>query len=160
MLPQKFEHLFDGTLGEFNMEIISLQLINPNCKPVHARDYTVLRSVEQQLNQSKKIVRLVDIGVHEDISLNGLLHLQQAFDKIKKVIGTKVLLCYPDFNKLVLFHLYTDTSDNQLGKSSCRIKSLYPFIRESSIQLKSDMKPLRESCYQLLKPARNTRISY
>jgi hypothetical protein len=42
---------------------------------------------------------------------------QQAFDKIKKVIGTEiqVLLCYPDFNKTVLFHLYTDASDHQLG---------------------------------------------
>jgi hypothetical protein len=38
---------------------------------------------------------------------------QQAFDKIKKVIGTEVLLCYPDFNKP--FHHYTDESDHQLG---------------------------------------------
>jgi hypothetical protein len=37
---------------------------------------------------------------------------QHAFDKIKKVIGTKVLICYPDFNKH--FHLYTDESDYQL----------------------------------------------
>jgi hypothetical protein len=36
--------------------------------------------------------------------------------KIKKVIGTEiqVLLCYPDFNKPVIFHLYTNASD-QLG---------------------------------------------
>jgi outer membrane lipoprotein-sorting protein len=40
---------------------------------------------------------------------------QQAFDKIKKVIETEVLLCYPDFNKPNLFHLYTDASDHQLG---------------------------------------------
>jgi hypothetical protein len=38
---------------------------------------------------------------------------QQAFDKIKKFIGTEVLLCYPDFNKP--FHVYTDASDHQLG---------------------------------------------
>jgi hypothetical protein len=38
---------------------------------------------------------------------------QQAFDKIKKVIGMKVLHFLPDFNKP--FHLYTDTSDHQLG---------------------------------------------
>jgi hypothetical protein len=37
---------------------------------------------------------------------------QQAFDKIKKVIGTEVLLYYPDFNKP--FHLFTDASDHQL----------------------------------------------
>jgi hypothetical protein len=49
------------------MEIvpISLQLMGPNCKPIHVRTYTVPRSVEQQLQQSKKIVRLVDIGVLE-----------------------------------------------------------------------------------------------
>jgi hypothetical protein len=40
---------------------------------------------------------------------------QQGFDKIKKVIGTEVLLCYPDFNKPFLFHLYTDASYHQLG---------------------------------------------
>jgi glutamine synthetase len=42
---------------------------------------------------------------------------QQAFDKIEKVIGTEMheLLFYPDFNTLVIFHLYTDSSDHQLG---------------------------------------------
>jgi hypothetical protein len=45
----------------------SLQLMDPNCKPIHARVYTVTsRSVEQQLQQSKQIVRLVDIGVLEE----------------------------------------------------------------------------------------------
>jgi hypothetical protein len=50
-LLQKYEHLFDGTLGEFNMDPIpiSLQLMDPNCKPIHARAYTVSRSVEQEL---------------------------------------------------------------------------------------------------------------
>jgi hypothetical protein len=62
------KHLFDGTLGEFSMEHmpISLQLMDPNCKPIHARAYTVPRSVEQQLQQSKEIVRLVDIGFLEE----------------------------------------------------------------------------------------------
>jgi hypothetical protein len=60
------QYLFDGTLGEFNMEQISLQLMDPNCKPIHARAYTVPRSVEQQLQRSKEIVRLVDIGVLEE----------------------------------------------------------------------------------------------
>jgi hypothetical protein len=39
--------------------------MDPNCKPIHARAYTVPRSVEQQLQYRKKIVRLVDIGVLE-----------------------------------------------------------------------------------------------
>jgi hypothetical protein len=45
---------------------IILQLMDPNCKPIHARAYTVPRSVEQQLRHSKDIVRLVDIGVLEE----------------------------------------------------------------------------------------------
>jgi hypothetical protein len=67
-ITPKFEHLFYGTLGEFNMEIvpISLRLMDPNFKPIHSCAYTVPRSVEQQLQQSKEIVRLVDIGVLEE----------------------------------------------------------------------------------------------
>jgi RNase H-like domain found in reverse transcriptase len=38
---------------------------------------------------------------------------QQAFDKIKKVIETEMLLAYPDFDKP--FHIYTDAIDHQLG---------------------------------------------
>jgi RNase H-like domain found in reverse transcriptase len=38
---------------------------------------------------------------------------QQAFDKIKKVIETEVLLAYPDFDKT--FHIYNDASAHQLG---------------------------------------------
>jgi hypothetical protein len=51
ILVQKYEHLFDGTLGEFKIEPIPIiyQLMDPNCKPVHASAYTVPRSVEQQL---------------------------------------------------------------------------------------------------------------
>jgi hypothetical protein len=40
--------------------------MDPNSKRIHARAYTVPRSVEQQLQQSKEIVRLVDIGVLEE----------------------------------------------------------------------------------------------
>jgi hypothetical protein len=67
-LFQKYEHLFHGTLGQFSMELtpISLQLIDPNCKPIHLRTYTVPRSEEQQLQSSNEIVRLVHIGVLEE----------------------------------------------------------------------------------------------
>jgi hypothetical protein len=37
-----------------------------NCKIVHAPAYTVPRSGEQQLQPSKEIVRLLDIGVLEE----------------------------------------------------------------------------------------------
>jgi hypothetical protein len=68
ILLQKYEHLFDGTLGGFNMESaqICLQLMNHNFNPIHAREYTVPRSVGLQLQYSIEIVRLVDIVVLEE----------------------------------------------------------------------------------------------
>jgi hypothetical protein len=48
------------------MEPIILQLVDPNCKLVHACAYIFPRSVEQPLQQSKEIVRLVGIGVLEE----------------------------------------------------------------------------------------------
>jgi hypothetical protein len=45
------------------IEPISLQLMDPNCKPVHAHVYTIPISMEQQLKKNKEIVRLVPIGV-------------------------------------------------------------------------------------------------
>jgi hypothetical protein len=61
-------YLFDGTLGEFDMEqmSISLQLMDPNCKLIHVLAYIVPRSVEQELQHSKEIERLVGIGVLEE----------------------------------------------------------------------------------------------
>jgi hypothetical protein len=100
-LLQKYEHLFDGTLGEFNMEqtVISLQLMDPNCKPIHARAYTVPRSVEQQLQQSKEILRLVDIGVLEkDYSSEWA----SASFAIPKKNGCSTIIVVTDFRKLNL----------------------------------------------------------
>jgi hypothetical protein len=42
--------------------------MDPNCKSIHEHAYTVPRSVEQQLQQIKEIVRLVDSGVLEEES--------------------------------------------------------------------------------------------
>jgi hypothetical protein len=50
---------------------------------------------------------------------------QQAFDKVKKVIGMEVLLCYPEFNKPVLFH-----------QSSCRIKAYRLFFEKEKYRSK------------------------
>jgi hypothetical protein len=63
-LLQKYEHLFDGILGEFKIDPISLHLIDKGVKPVHDLSYTVPREVEQQL--CTEITRLVDIGVLEE----------------------------------------------------------------------------------------------
>jgi hypothetical protein len=35
--------------------------------------------------------------------------------RISFELRNEVLLCYSDFNKPVLFHVYPDASDNQLG---------------------------------------------
>jgi hypothetical protein len=69
-------------------------------------------------------------------------------------------LCYPVFNKPIIFHLDTDASDHQLEAVIMQDKNPIAFYRESSIQLKRSIQPLREnkSYYQLLKPAKNTRI--
>jgi hypothetical protein len=45
---------------------ISIQMMNPNRKPIHVCAYTVPRSVGQQLQQCKEILRLLDIGVLEE----------------------------------------------------------------------------------------------
>jgi hypothetical protein len=44
----------------------SLQLMDPSFKPIHVDVYTISSSVEQQLQQSKEILRLKDIGVLEE----------------------------------------------------------------------------------------------
>jgi hypothetical protein len=62
---QKYEHLFNGTLGDFNMTLISLQLQDQESKPVHACPYTVPRALEQQLR--REIARLLDIGIQKKI---------------------------------------------------------------------------------------------
>jgi hypothetical protein len=64
-LLQKYEHLFDGLLLEFNMEQKSLKLMDPNFKQIHASAYTVPLSVEQQLQQSKEIVKLLVVRILE-----------------------------------------------------------------------------------------------
>jgi hypothetical protein len=45
---------------------ISLQLMNPNCKPINVRAYTVARSMKRQLHYSKEMVIIVDIGFLEE----------------------------------------------------------------------------------------------
>jgi hypothetical protein len=80
---------------------ISLQLMDPNCKPIHARAYTVPKSVEQQLQQSKKIVRLVDIGVFEEDYSSEWASLSPSF-AIPKKKGNGRIRVVTDFRKLNL----------------------------------------------------------
>jgi hypothetical protein len=81
------------------MNPISLQLMDSNFKPVHARAYTVPRSVEQQLQQCKEIVKLLDIGVLEKDSPFECASLLLSFANPKKNGTIRVVT---DFRKLNL----------------------------------------------------------
>jgi hypothetical protein len=72
--------------------------MDPNCKPIHARAYTVPRSSEQHLQQCKEIVRLVDIGVLEEDYSSEWAH--PSFAIPKKNGSIRVVT---DFRKLNLF---------------------------------------------------------
>jgi hypothetical protein len=104
ILLQQYEHLFDGTLGEFNMEPISLQLMDPNFKPIHARAYTVPRSLEQQLRYSKEIVRLVDIGVLEEDNSSEWASPSFAIPKKNGSVTIRVVTDFRKFNLLLKHH--------------------------------------------------------
>ena len=38
---QKFEVVFDGTLGDWQCKFVDIELKDPHCKPVHAKPYPV-----------------------------------------------------------------------------------------------------------------------
>jgi hypothetical protein len=96
-------HQFDGTSGEFIMQQIpiSLQLMDPDYRPVHVRAYTVPRSVEQQLQQSKEIVRLVGIGVLEEDYSSEWASLFPSFAIPKKNGTIRVLTDFSSLNLLL-----------------------------------------------------------
>jgi len=62
----KFEHLFDGSLGSWNVEPVELELKEPEAKPYHARAYPVPHSQEKQLKE--EINRLCEYGVLRKIN--------------------------------------------------------------------------------------------
>jgi hypothetical protein len=133
-LLQKYEHLFDGTLGEFTMEPISLQLMDPNCKPIHARAYTVPRSVEQKLQYSKEIVRLVDIVVLEEEYSSEWSSVFPSFS-IPKKNGSATIRVVTDFRKLNLLlkrHPFT------IPKIGDMIRSIEGFTFASALNLNID----------------------
>jgi hypothetical protein len=81
------------------VEPISLQLMDTTFKQIHARAYTVPRSVEQQLQQSKEIVRLMDIGVLEEDYSSEWASMFPSFSIPKKNGTIRVVT---DFRKLNL----------------------------------------------------------
>jgi hypothetical protein len=75
--------------------------MGPNCKSVHARANTVSRSVERQLQQSKEIVRSVDIGVFEGEYFSEWASFSPSF-AIPKKNGASTIIVVTDFGKLNL----------------------------------------------------------
>ena len=53
-LLQKYEPLFDGSLGTWNTEPIDLELKEPNVKPFHAKPYPVPYAHEKNLKKKLK----------------------------------------------------------------------------------------------------------
>jgi hypothetical protein len=70
--------------------------MDPNCKPIHACAYTVPRSVEQQLQQSKEIVRLVYIGILEEDYSSEWAFMCPSF-AIPKKNGSETIRVVTDF---------------------------------------------------------------
>jgi hypothetical protein len=83
------------------MEAISLQLIDPNSKPIHMRAYTVPRSVEQQLQQTKEIVRLEDIGILEEDYSSGCGSVFPSFAIPKKKVTMRDVTDFRKLNSLL-----------------------------------------------------------
>jgi transposase InsO family protein len=65
-LLQKFEHLFDGTIGTWQTEPVDLELKDPNAKPHHAKPYPVPHSQERKLRE--EIDRFVQYGILRKIN--------------------------------------------------------------------------------------------
>ena len=65
-LLQKYEDLFDGTLGTWKTDPIELELKDPDVKPYHAKPYPVPYSQEKRLKD--EIRRLCEYGVLRKIN--------------------------------------------------------------------------------------------
>jgi hydroxypyruvate isomerase len=113
------------------MESISLQLMNPNCKPIHARAYTVSRSVKQQWRYSMEFVRLVDIGVLEEDYSSEWASFVPSF-AISKKNGT--IRVVTDFRKRNLLLKHHSFHIQKIGKADM-IRSMEGFTFASALDL-------------------------
>ena len=91
-LLKTYEHLFDGTLGDFNTTPVSIELL-PDAKPYHARPYPV--PVIHRETVHKEVQRLCDIGVLE--KCNDSAHAAPTFIIAKKSGTVRVV---SDFRRL------------------------------------------------------------
>jgi hypothetical protein len=103
--------------------------MDPNCKPIHARAYTVPRSVEQQLYHSKEIVRLVeiDIGVLEEEYFSEWASPSLAIPKKNGTI--RVVTDFRELNLLLKRHSFP------IPKIGDMIRSMEGFTFASALDL-------------------------
>src|SRR5687767_11045789 len=66
VLLQKYEHLFDGTVGTWRTDPVDLFLKDPSCTPHHAKAYPVPYSQEQKLRE--EVDRLCQQGILRKIN--------------------------------------------------------------------------------------------
>jgi hypothetical protein len=96
--------------------------------------------------------------------LNGTDTINRTLKKLRKLLELRhgVLLCYPDYNKPVFFHLYTDASDHQLGAVIMQDKKpIAIYSQKINVVQKWYTTTEREllSAIETCKDARNIRIS-
>jgi hypothetical protein len=65
-LLQKFEHLFDGTVGTWHTESDEIELKEPDVKPYHARLYPVPHS--QTIKLKEEVARLCELEILRKIN--------------------------------------------------------------------------------------------
>jgi succinate dehydrogenase flavin-adding protein (antitoxin of CptAB toxin-antitoxin module) len=65
-LLQKYETIFDGTLGTWDTKPVNLELKDPNCKPYLAKPYPVPHSQERKLKD--EVERLCTDGILRKIN--------------------------------------------------------------------------------------------
>jgi hypothetical protein len=65
-LLQKFESVFDGSLGAWNTEPVELELKDPECTPYHSKPYPVPQAQEAKLRA--EVDRLCQYGILRKIN--------------------------------------------------------------------------------------------
>jgi hypothetical protein len=86
-LLRKYEHLFDGTLGNFETSDVKLNL-KEDAKPYHANTFPVPKNHHDTLKH--EIERLEKLGVHKRCSDSEwaaptfIIPVKKVFDRLKK----------------------------------------------------------------------------
>jgi hypothetical protein len=103
--------------------------MNPNCKLIHERAYTIPRSMEQQLQHSKQIVRLVDIGVLEEDYSSEWSYSSPSFAIPEKKGSIRVVTDFRKINLLLKRHPFP------IPKIGDMIRSMEEFTFASALDL-------------------------